>query len=87
MPPEIAARLDLADNELDAGDLEAADHDARATTMQHETPRANAVLAAIGCARHDLAQAHGFMRRAGPAAWPAIRRRCAKLGFPVTDPD
>jgi serine/threonine protein kinase len=87
VPADIAARLDLADKELDAGDLDAADQDARATTRQHEVPRANAVLAAVGCARHDLAQAHGFMRRAGTAAWPAIRRRCAKLGFPVTDPD
>jgi serine/threonine-protein kinase len=87
VPPAVTAALDQAERDLDAGKLDAAEQEARATTYDHEYPRADAILATIGCARHDISEAQGWMRRAGHAAWPAIRKRCAKLGLNVPEPD
>jgi serine/threonine-protein kinase len=87
LPPDVAAVLDRAETELAKGDLDAAEHDVRTTLYTHEYTRADILLATISCARHDVASARGFMRRAGAASWPTIQKRCTKLGFQLSDPD
>ena len=86
IPADIALAYDAAEKEIAAGNLDAAESRVRRTTQTHEYPQADVLLATVGCARHDVAQAHTWMRRAGEGNWAAIRMRCTKLGFAITDP-